>query len=58
VITPAISLLSAVEGTEVMNLSMSEFVVPISVAILLALFAVQRFGTTRIGRVFAPVMLS
>ena len=36
VITPAISLLSAVEGTEVMNLSMSEFVVPTSVAILLA----------------------
>ena len=58
VITPAISLLSAVEGTEVMNLSISEFVVPTSVAILLALFALHRFGTTRIGRVLAPVMLS
>lgn len=58
VITPAISVLSAVEGTKVVSSSMSSFVVPISVAILLALFAVQRFGTTRIGRVFAPVMLS
>ena len=37
---------------------MSEFVVPTPVAILLAMFAVQRFGTTRIGRVFAPVALS
>jgi KUP system potassium uptake protein len=57
VITPAISVLSAVEGTKVVSSSMSDFVVPISVAILLVLFAVQRFGTARIGRVFAPVML-
>ena len=56
-LTPAISVLSAVEGTKVIDESMTRFVVLISVAILLGLFAVQRFGTARIGKYFGPVMV-
>ncbi len=56
-ITPAISVLSAVEGTEVASQSLSSAVVPISVAILIGIFMVQRHGTGHIGRVFGPVML-
>jgi KUP system potassium uptake protein len=56
-ITPAISVLSAVEGMEVVEPSLEDVVVPLTVAILLVLFAVQRFGTGAIGRFFGPVML-
>ena len=56
-ITPAISVLSAVEGVEVAAPSVDHFVVPIVVIILVALFAVQRHGTETIGRFFGPVML-
>jgi KUP system potassium uptake protein len=56
VITPSISVLSAVEGLEVATHEAEPFVVPLSVAILLGLFLVQRRGTGRIGRVFGPVM--
>jgi KUP system potassium uptake protein len=57
VITPAISVLSAVEGVKVATPALERYVLPIAVAILVALFAVQRFGTARIGRAFGPVML-
>ena len=56
-ITPAISVLSAVEGLEVVEPSLDHLVVPITVAIIVGLFAVQRFGTAAIGRLFGPVML-
>jgi len=56
-ITPAISVLSAVEGLEVAFPGLQHLVVPITVAILVVVFAIQRFGTGRIGRLFGPVML-
>ena len=57
VITPAISVLSALEGLNVVTASFKPFVMPMAVAILVGLFAVQRFGTEKIGRAFGPVML-
>jgi len=57
VITPAISVLGAVEGMDVATPALRHLVVPISVVVLFALFLVQRGGTTKIGRVFGPVML-
>jgi KUP system potassium uptake protein len=54
VITPAISVLSAVEGLEVATTSLKSYVVPLTVAILLGLFLIQRKGTAGIGRVFGP----
>ncbi len=56
VITPAISVLSAVEGLEIAAPELESLVVPISIAVLTALFAVQRWGTHAVGRVFGPVM--
>jgi KUP system potassium uptake protein len=56
-ITPAISVLSALEGVNVVTDTFKPFVMPVAVAILLALFAAQRFGTEKIGRAFGPVML-
>ncbi len=56
-ITPAISVLSAVEGLEVATTSLKAFVVPITCGILIALFLVQRRGTAGIGAVFGPVTL-
>ncbi|MEO8123256.1 MAG: KUP/HAK/KT family potassium transporter [Burkholderiales bacterium] len=56
-ITPAISVLSAVEGLELAAPGLDEFVVPITVGILIALFAVQRHGTAKVGAVFGPVTL-
>ena len=56
-ITPAISVLSAVEGVKVVTPSLESVVVPVTIAVLVVLFAVQRLGTDRIGRVFGPVML-
>ena len=55
-ITPAISVLSAVEGIEVVEPSLHELVVPITLVILAGLFAIQRFGTGAVGRLFGPVM--
>lgn len=55
IITPAISVLSAVEGAELILPSMERFVVPITIGILLALFAVQRSGTGRIAFAFGPI---
>ena len=57
VITPAISVLSAVEGAEIAIPSAGELVLPISIVVILVLFALQRRGTASIGRVFGPVML-
>ncbi len=56
-ITPAISVLSAVEGLKVASPSLEPLVVPITAAIILALFLLQRIGTARVGRLFGPVML-
>jgi KUP system potassium uptake protein len=55
-ITPAISVLSAVEGLEVASPSLEHLVVPIALAVLTGLFAIQRFGTGAVGRLFGPVM--
>ena len=57
VITPAISVLSAVEGVKLDAPNLAPLVVPISIAILVALFLVQRKGTQFIGDIFGPVML-
>ena len=56
IITPAISVLSAVEGLEIATPALKSFVLPISVAVIVALFAVQYRGTHSVGRVFGPVM--
>ena len=56
-ITPAISVLSAVEGFEVATSAFSAWVIPVSVAILVALFAMQHRGTAGIARVFSPIMV-
>ena len=55
-ITPAISVLSAVEGIEVVEPSLHELVVPITLVILAVLFTIQRFGTGAVGRWFGPIM--
>ncbi|MFE9319383.1 potassium transporter Kup [Nocardia sp. NPDC052278] len=56
-ITPAISVLSAVEGLKVVQPGLEELVVPITVVIIVGLFAVQRRGTAAVGRLFGPVMI-
>ena len=57
VITPAISVLSAIEGLEIVTPAFTPYVVPITVTILLALFSVQRFGTARMAFFFGPITL-
>src|ERR1700748_337010 len=57
VITPAISVLSAIEGLKIDAPGLAPMVVPITIAILASLFLVQRRGTDFIGRIFGPVML-
>jgi KUP system potassium uptake protein len=57
VITPAISVLGAIEGLEVAAPGMSHYVVPLAVVVLVILYSVQRHGTAGIGRFFGPVML-
>ena len=56
-ITPAISVLSAVEGVKVAAPSVSHLVIPITVAIIVLLFLFQRLGTSAVGRLFGPVMV-
>jgi KUP system potassium uptake protein len=56
-ITPAISVLSAVEGIKLYSPQMGRFVVPLTLIILVALFLIQRKGTAWIGRLFGPIML-
>ncbi len=55
-ITPAISVLSAIEGLEVVSPDLKELVIPLTLTVLTALFFVQRFGTGRVGRYFGPIM--
>ena len=55
IITPAISVLSAVEGLEVVAPDLSRWVVPLTLVILVGLFVVQRFGTGRVASVFGPI---
>jgi KUP system potassium uptake protein len=57
VITPAISVLSAVEGLEVAAPGLHRFVVPVTLVVLTLLFAAQRFGTGTVGKLFGPVTL-
>jgi KUP system potassium uptake protein len=57
-ITPAISVLSAVEGVKVVEPSLNAYVVPITAVIIIVLFLVQRRGTETVGRVFGPVMIA
>lgn len=57
VITPAMSVLSAVEGIEVATPAMKPYVVPLAIFVLLILFAMQRKGTDKVGKLFGPVMI-
>lgn len=57
VITPAISVLSAVEGLEQVSSGFADWVIPIAIVILLGLFLVQKRGTGAVGKVFGPIML-
>ncbi|MDT4913684.1 MAG: system potassium uptake protein [Pseudonocardiales bacterium] len=57
VITPAISVLSAMEGLEVASPGLKDAVLPLGIAILAVLFLVQRFGTHRVGKFFGPIMV-
>jgi KUP system potassium uptake protein len=56
-ITPAISVMSALEGLNIVGAHLQRYVLPATVVILVALFAVQQQGTARIGRLFGPIML-
>jgi KUP system potassium uptake protein len=57
VITPAISVISAVEGIGIVSSAFEPYVVPISLAVIIGLFALQRGGTESVGKLFGPVML-
>jgi KUP system potassium uptake protein len=57
IITPAISLLSAVEGVKVAEPGLDHLVLPITIGIVIVLFAIQRFGTGVVGRLFGPIMI-
>ena len=57
VITPAISVLSAMEGLKLITPAFADFVLPVTITILVGLFAIQRRGTASIGRLFGPVMV-
>ena len=56
IITPAISVLSAVEGLEVISPELTRFVLPITIFILVALFLIQKTGTDVVGKLFGPIM--
>ncbi|MGV0981031.1 MAG: potassium transporter Kup [Polynucleobacter sp.] len=57
VITPAISVLSAVEGIEIAAPALHKFIIPISLIILVALFLIQKYGTATVGKLFGPITL-
>lgn len=57
VITPAISVLSAVEGIELAAPELHAFILPITIVILIGLFSIQRHGTARVGALFGPIMI-
>src|SRR6266853_537367 len=56
-ITPAISVLSAVEGLEVLNAGFKSWVIPVTIAVIAVLFAYQRHGTAKVASLFGPIML-
>src|SRR5690349_23143533 len=56
-ITPAISVLSAVEGLEILNPNFASAVVPVTLVVIVILFAIQRRGTEKVGKLFGPVMI-
>lgn len=58
VITPAISVLSAVEGIEIATPGLHRFIIPISLIILVALFLIQKYGTAAVGNLFGPITLA
>ncbi|ROH84453.1 potassium transporter Kup [Pseudomethylobacillus aquaticus] len=57
ILTPAISVLSAVEGLQIAAPALADYVLPISVTILIALFALQRYGTSVVGGAFGPIII-
>ena len=57
IITPAMSVLSAVEGLKVIAPSLDHYIVPVTLTLLFGFFAAQRFGTERVGKAFGPLML-
>jgi KUP system potassium uptake protein len=57
VLTPAISVLSAVEGLEIGTTAFKPYVLPISAGVLIALFSFQRYGTARVGALFGPIVI-
>src|SRR6202049_1114895 len=57
VITPAISVLSAMEGLKLVTRGFEHFVVPATIAVLIGLFVIQRYGTGSIGKLFGPIMV-
>ncbi|ODT64985.1 MAG: potassium transporter Kup [Pelagibacterium sp. SCN 63-23] len=57
ILTPAISVLSAVEGVDLVAPGMARWVVPITLLIIIGIFAVQRFGTAKVASVFGPIMV-
>ena len=58
IITPAISVISAIEGIGVVSSALQPWIVPLSVVVLIALFAIQVRGTERVGRLFGPAMIA
>src|SRR5215471_9435080 len=56
-ITPAISVLSAVEGLEILDPGFADAVIPVTLVVLAALFMIQKRGTARVGRLFGPIMI-
>ena len=58
VITPAISVLSAVEGIEIAAPGLHRFIIPVSLIILVALFLIQKYGTAAVGNLFGPITLA
>jgi KUP system potassium uptake protein len=57
VITPAISVMGAIEGLEIITPTLQPYVLPISLAVLLGLFMIQRYGTQAVGKVFGPIIV-
>ena len=57
IITPAMTVLSAVEGLQIVTPAFEKFVMPISIGIMVGLFAIQRHGTAAVGRYFGPTMV-
>ena len=56
-ITPAISVLSAVEGIEIVTPALKDYIVPVTLAIMVALFAIQKHGTASVGKLFGPITI-